>query len=1743
MTTQRMKRCILCVAMALLAGFSASGFAATLHVWTNSPDDGPGTAWSNAFHTIQGGVDAATNAGDLVWVTNGIYDVGGGLTPGYTISNRVVIDKAITVESVNGPSNTLIVGQGPLGPDAMRCVYMTNGASLIGMTLTNGHTLSTGTTNMTMAGGGAYLHNGGTISNCIITDCEAQKRGGGVNGHYGGEILDSELKNNIVHRQGAAIRMEGGGRVERCHIHDNFADDWDGGGMYVMYEAVVIDCLIANNDGWSGGGIYAARSSNDGVRVYNCTIVENHVEYDGGGIMARQSGTFRNCIVWSNTAELIVNSGNYSNGGSGMSYEYTCTTPLLGGTGNTAADPQFADHGARDYQLSFSSPCVNAGGNSFVTGGAIDLIGRPRIIDGTVDMGPYEYPSPVVVITNPVTASVLISYDNTTYTVRGSNNEWVVGTMGWTNAFTGSNGVLAASAEWQVADIALDVGTNTITVSGTNLLGAVTNDSAQIIRGGAGTGAPVVDITNDNVSVSYDTTSYTLRGTNNMHVFGTMWVSNAANGEAYSFAAAAEWTAPSVTLVEGTNTIHVSGSNLWTVTGTDAGTVTRLAKQGGDSNIVYYVATNGAHIAPFITWEFAATNIQPAVDQARDGDGVRVSNGVYNASGAITPGYNLWNRVAVTNAVTVESINGPEATAIVGENNPAAVNLNDGGGSQYVRIEHAAELHPTNNYTLECWIYPRSFNFLGGFIGKYHSAAAGGYVLRLGQTTPYTSVDFDQMSTTNGVLQADRWYHLAAVNDNGTRRLYVDGVEKPVTGTAITIATNSDPVTFGVDYLASPRYFDGIMDEVRIWNVVRSEAEIQDAMNRRLSGTEAGLAGYWRMDEGSGTNAVDSTTNGNGGVLMNSASWMVTNTASVQMRCAYLANDAVLSGFTLTNGHTHFQGEINLEGGGGGSVLNGSGILSNCIVTGNSAWKQGGGINLNNGGQAWDCVVRGNHSDMNGGGVVTEGGTLCNALVYDNTAVNGGGVLLYNSGSVANCTMVSNDASNAGGGLYFYQGGTSVNCIAYGNTASSGDNYTIDVAGTLEYTCTTPDPGGIGNITNDPQFVGGADYRLTSDSPCINAGTNQAWMTSETDLQGYPRILNNIVDMGAYENPKPPVVDITNANASVYGGVTNYTIGGTNNTAVIDTMVWTNALNGSNGTLAATSPWTLADISLDYGDNGITVYGSNAYNMVANDSVTITRLHEHGPGSPIHYAATNGAAIYPYTNWTDAAATIQDAVDTASSNDTVLVSNGVYTAGGASTPGHSLSNRVCVTRSIRVEGVNGPSNTFIVGASDGGSNGPAAVRCVYLEDGASLAGFTLTNGHTWASGGSWQYDRSGGGLWLTNGTTASNCIISGCDAATAGGFFFFNGGTLSDSSVKGNITANEGGGGRCEGGGSVLRCLIEGNTAQSGGGGIYLKDGTPLIDRCEIRGNKCVASGADGGGIWLISRGTVRNCLITGNMATNGGGGLFFATAASNAVVENCTVVSNTAENGGGMRMWGGSVYNSIVYDNTGLVVNDNWSWGGNNPTIEYTCTTPTNSIPGGDGCITNDPLFTGGGNYRLAQGSSSIDAGDNATMPSGSDLDGVPRPLDGNNDDTNTVDMGCYEYINASADSDGDTMRDRWEVDHGLNPTNAADATPDSDGDGPSNKDEYTADTNPHNSNDYFHVVAISNNSPVSLHFESSSNRQYSLQGNGSLITGQWSAVEGATNQPGVGGADSIQDTNEPFKGPFYRLGVASPP
>lgn len=159
-----------------------------------------------------------------------------------------------------------------------------------------------------------------------------------------------------------------------------------------------------------------------------------------------------------------------------------------------------------------------------------------------------------------------------------------------------------------------------------------------------------------------------------------------------------------------------------------------------------------------------------------------------------------------------------------------------------------------------------------------------------------------------------------------------------------------------------------------------------------------------------------------------------------------------------------------------------------------------------------------NRTSSNGGGVI--GCTLGACLLTGNVAQYGGGAYFSD---LVNCTLAGNAATNGGGGAA--SSCTMSNCIAWYNVAPVDSNFTADVVG-IAHSCTTPDPGGEGNVAAPPLFVSASDFHLSLASPCLDRGRTSVRPTA-ADLDGLPWPLDGDadtvaeVDMGCFESVHP----------------------------------------------------------------------------------------------------------------------------------------------------------------------------------------------------------------------------------------------------------------------------------------------------------------------------------------------------------------------------------------------------------------------------------------------------------------------------------------------------------------------------------------------------------------------------------------------------------------------------------------------
>jgi hypothetical protein len=444
-----MKTILTLLATALLLASTASTLAGVHYVDVNSTNATPPyTNWTTAATKIQDAVDAAV-AGDEIVVTDGMYQ-------------PIGVDKPLSVRSVNGPQPTTIDG-GRL----VRCAYLTNSASLSGFTLINGYVdVASGP-----AGAGVFCASPTVlVSNCVLSGNQAylyitrvgKFPGGAGGGAYGGTLDNCTLTDNLAGEGGGAA----GCTLNNCKLSNNQAavyDNYTGGLLFAYgggaYGSTLNNCTLVGNSAWAdmsksfrwdsayvyGGGAY-------GCTLNNCTLTCNRTSVDytgGGGGQAFGGGayfsTLNNCILFNNTQQGICED---------------CNSPGWLSGDNWIGNPLFVEaNGWINLRLQSNSPCINAGNNSYVTN-ATDLDGNPRISGGTVDIGAYEFQSPVSMISYAWLQQFNLPINSSTDTADpdgdGMSNwqEWICGTDP-TNALSAlrllspTPGVSGVQVTWQ----------------------------------------------------------------------------------------------------------------------------------------------------------------------------------------------------------------------------------------------------------------------------------------------------------------------------------------------------------------------------------------------------------------------------------------------------------------------------------------------------------------------------------------------------------------------------------------------------------------------------------------------------------------------------------------------------------------------------------------------------------------------------------------------------------------------------------------------------------------------------------------------------------------------------------------------------------------------------------------------------------------------------------------------------------------------------------------------------------------------------------------------------------------------------------------------------------------------------------------------------------------------------------------------------------------------------------------------
>ena len=527
--------------------------------------------------------------------------------------------------------------------------------------------------------------------------------------------------------------------------------------------------------------------------------------------------------------------------------------------------------------------------------------------------------------------------------------------------------------------------------------------------------------------------------------------------------------------------------------------------------------------------------------------------------------------------------------------------------------------------------------------------------------------------------------------------------------------------------------------------------------------------------------------------------------------------------------------------------------------------------------------------------------------------------------------------------------------------------------------------------------------------------------------------------------------------------------------------------------------------------------------------------------------ADNAAGPWDGASWSTAYRYLQDALSAAATNGEteIWVAEGTYkpTTAADRFAWFLLRSNVAVYGGFTGTETNRSQRDWTlhpaVLSGDLGAAGAATdncfhvVACVSNTVGAVLDGFTIRDGY---ANGPNTGTGSGGG-----NSTSPDAVMSGINHGTGAGLLNFRAAALVRHCVFTNNWAGKGGGAynMCSTnvGGSVDNPVpvfddvtFANNHATARGGGVSDDTWThPRYANCRFLHNVCDAKG---GGLYndFSCSPTFTNCLFAGNYALQAAA--LGNDGSSSPRLVNCVFFDNEAWDQGA-AVYNGShgfgapgnnpvLINCVLWSNRVTTAGpaDFTTWHDNDPQPTFTV---VQSGWEGAGNRTNDPMLAA--DFHPAAASPCVDAGTNAPGLT-ADLDGVPRPLDGDDDGIARADIGLFEFVHAAADSDGDGLPDAWELAHGYDVVATNAAAGDADADQLSDAEEAIADTDPHDAGSRLALAAVrETNAQQQVYFIASSNRLYTLERAEGSPTSTWAVVAGQVDVPGAGGAMALSD------------------
>ena len=288
-----------------------------------------------------------------------------------------------------------------------------------------------------------------------------------------------------------------------------------------------------------------------------------------------------------------------------------------------------------------------------------------------------------------------------------------------------------------------------------------------------------------------------------------------------------------------------------------------------------------------------------------------------------------------------------------------------------------------------------SREYCGIYVGEDENGRAGIRNRNGGHRSDFGDTEVDD----------DKWHHIVGVFENATsRKLYVDGMLEATSTTSSALSSGLNVTAIGRWADSSPKsYFDGQIDEVRIWNTARTEAQIRENMYKSLEGTEAGLVAYYRCDNVSGTTLQDFAGQYDGTLTnMADADWVSSSAYNTWLNTnsSAWATAANWSSGSIPSSDDNIG--IYDYSGGTSPVVSGTPTVSNIFIGSSADLSLSSGITVNN-----NLLLYGDIDLIDD--VLTIAST---GYLYEE-----GGVITGSAGYISNTQTLNNNSSKNVGGL------------------------------------------------------------------------------------------------------------------------------------------------------------------------------------------------------------------------------------------------------------------------------------------------------------------------------------------------------------------------------------------------------------------------------------------------------------------------------------------------------------------------------------------------------------------------------------------------------------------------------------------------------------------------------------------------------------------------------------------------------